>query len=147
MARRLTLKQHLEDAELRVQRAQRHLGRQREAVAALERAGQDAAKATRYLGILDLNLIKRRIAEAQADFRTRSKEAQSSLGPGKGGDWSWSRRPSSIGGSCCSRSARARLSPRSARSTATWCTFLVLALPLAVLAWLVRRPPRGLNIK
>ena len=36
---------------------------------------------------------------------------------------------------------------RPARSTATWCTFLVLALPLAVLAWLVRRPPRGLNIK
>jgi hypothetical protein len=40
MARRLTLKQHLEDAELRVQRAERHLGRQRAAVAALERAGQ-----------------------------------------------------------------------------------------------------------
>ena len=53
MARRLTLKQHLEDAELRVQRAQRHLGRQREAVAALERVGQDAAKAKRYLGILE----------------------------------------------------------------------------------------------
>ena len=53
MAPHITLKQHLEDAELRVQRAQRHLGRQREAVAALERAGQDAAKAKRYLGILE----------------------------------------------------------------------------------------------
>jgi hypothetical protein len=51
MARRLTLK--LEDAELRVQRAQRRLDRQREAVAALERADQDAAKETRYLGILE----------------------------------------------------------------------------------------------
>ena len=53
MARRLTLKQHFEDAELRVQRAQRRLDRQREAVAALERAGQDAAKAKRYLGIIE----------------------------------------------------------------------------------------------
>ena len=49
MAPHITLKQHLEDAELRVQRAQRHLGRQREAVATLEQAGQDAAKAKRYL--------------------------------------------------------------------------------------------------
>ena len=40
MPRRLTLKQHLEDAELRVQRAERRLDRQREAVAALERADQ-----------------------------------------------------------------------------------------------------------
>ena len=52
MARRLTLKQHLEDAELRVQRAQRHLGHQREAVTALERAGQDAAKASGTSGFL-----------------------------------------------------------------------------------------------
>ena len=57
MARKLTLGQHLEDAELRVQRAQRHLGRQREAVAALERAGQDAAKAKRYLGIFEKALV------------------------------------------------------------------------------------------
>jgi hypothetical protein len=53
MARRLTLKQHLEDAELRVQRAQRHLSRQREAVGTLERAERDAAKAKRYLRILE----------------------------------------------------------------------------------------------
>jgi hypothetical protein len=45
MARRLTLKQHLEDAELRLQRARRRLDRQREAVAALERADRDTAKA------------------------------------------------------------------------------------------------------
>ncbi|MEA2803148.1 MAG: hypothetical protein QOE49_3243 [Rhodospirillaceae bacterium] len=53
MARRLTLKQHIEDAELRVQRAQRRLDRQRQAVAALERADRDAAKAKRYLRILE----------------------------------------------------------------------------------------------
>jgi hypothetical protein len=53
MARRITLKQHLEDAELRVQRAQRRLDRQREAVAALERADRDEAKAKRYLRILE----------------------------------------------------------------------------------------------
>jgi hypothetical protein len=53
MPRRITLKQHLEDAELRVQRAQRRLDRQREAVAALERADRDAAKAKRYLKILE----------------------------------------------------------------------------------------------
>jgi hypothetical protein len=57
MARRLTLKQHLEDAELRLQRARRRLDVQREAVAALERAGQDAAKAKRYLGILEKALV------------------------------------------------------------------------------------------
>jgi hypothetical protein len=53
MARRITLKQHLEDAELRVQRAQQRLDRQRDAVAALERADRDAAKARRYLRILE----------------------------------------------------------------------------------------------
>jgi hypothetical protein len=53
MARRITLKQHLEDAELRVQRAQRLLDRQREAVAALERSDRDAAKAKRYFRILE----------------------------------------------------------------------------------------------
>jgi hypothetical protein len=53
MARRITLKQHLEDAELRVQRAQHRLDRQREAVAALERADRDTAKAKRYLRILE----------------------------------------------------------------------------------------------
>jgi sRNA-binding protein len=53
MARGLTLKQHLEHAELRVQRAQRRLERQREAVAALERAERDAAKAKRVLKILE----------------------------------------------------------------------------------------------
>jgi hypothetical protein len=53
MARRITLKQHLEDAELRLQRARRRLDRQREAVAALERAERDTAKAKRYLRILE----------------------------------------------------------------------------------------------
>ena len=53
MARRMTLKEHLEDAELRVERAQRRLDRQRDAVAALERADREAAKAKRYLGILE----------------------------------------------------------------------------------------------
>ena len=53
MARRLTLKQHLEDAALRVQRAQNRLDRQRKAVAALERAERDANMATRVLKILE----------------------------------------------------------------------------------------------
>ena len=53
MARRLTLKQHLEDAELRVQRAQRRLDRQREAVTALERTDRDATMAKRVLKILE----------------------------------------------------------------------------------------------
>ena len=53
MARRLTLKQHLEDAELRVQRAKRRLARQREAIGALERPDQDATKAKRFLRILE----------------------------------------------------------------------------------------------
>jgi hypothetical protein len=53
MARRLTLKQHLEDAELRVQRAQRRVARQREAIGALERIDQDATKAKRFLRILE----------------------------------------------------------------------------------------------
>ena len=72
MARRLTLKQHFEDAELRVQRAQRRLDRQREAVAALERAGQDAAKAKRYLRIFEKTLAihvadRDRLAKRLAD--------------------------------------------------------------------------------
>lgn len=53
MARGLTLKQHLEDAELRLQRAQRRLDRQREAVAMLERADRDAKMAKRVLKILE----------------------------------------------------------------------------------------------
>jgi hypothetical protein len=53
MARRLTLKQHLEDAELRLQRAQRRFDIQRESVAALERAGQDAAGAKGVLELLE----------------------------------------------------------------------------------------------
>jgi hypothetical protein len=68
MARRITLKQHLEDAELRVKRAHRHLGRQREAV----RAGQNAAKAKRCLGILEKALAihvadRDRLAKQLAD--------------------------------------------------------------------------------
>ena len=50
---RANLKHLVEDAELRVQRAQRRLDRQREAVEALERADQDATKAKRYLRILE----------------------------------------------------------------------------------------------
>ncbi len=72
MARRLTLKQHLEDAELRVQRAQRRLDRQREAIAALERADRDAAKAKRYLRIFEKALAihvadRDRLAKRLAD--------------------------------------------------------------------------------
>ena len=48
---RTNLKLLVETAKLRVERAQRHLDRQREAVAALERAGQDATTATRLLKI------------------------------------------------------------------------------------------------
>ena len=74
MARRITLKQHLEDAELRVQRAQRHLDRQREAVAALERSDRDAAKAKRYFRILEKALAihvadRDRLAKQLADRR------------------------------------------------------------------------------
>jgi hypothetical protein len=70
MARRLTLKQHLEDAELRVQRAHHRLDRQREAVAALEPADRDAAK--RYLRILEKALAihvadRDRLAKQLAD--------------------------------------------------------------------------------
>ena len=50
---RANLKHLLEDAEMRVQRGQRHLDRQREAVAVLERADQDAKKAKRLLKILE----------------------------------------------------------------------------------------------
>ena len=72
MARHLTLKQHLEDAELRVQRAQRRLDRQREAIAALERADRDTTKAKRYLRILEKALAihvadRDRLAKRLAD--------------------------------------------------------------------------------
>ena len=50
---RVNLKHLLEDAEMRLQRGQRHLDRQREAVAALERAGQDLTTAKRVLKILE----------------------------------------------------------------------------------------------
>ena len=63
MARRVTLKQHLEDAELRVQRAQRRLDQQREAVAALERADRDGAKAKRYLRILEKGPLAIHVAD------------------------------------------------------------------------------------
>jgi hypothetical protein len=46
--------EHLvEEAELRVQRGQNRLDRQRKAVAALERADQDTTKAKRFLKILE----------------------------------------------------------------------------------------------
>ena len=50
---RANLKHLLEDAEMRVQRGQRHLDRQREAVAALERADQDTTMAKRLLKIFE----------------------------------------------------------------------------------------------
>jgi hypothetical protein len=43
----------IEDAEMRVQRGQRRLDRQREAVAALQRADRDATMAQRVLKILE----------------------------------------------------------------------------------------------
>jgi hypothetical protein len=50
---RTNLKHLLEDAEMRVQRGQRRLDRQREAVAALERTDRDATMAKRVLKILE----------------------------------------------------------------------------------------------
>jgi hypothetical protein len=50
---RANLKHLLEDAEMRVQRGQSRLNRQREAVAALERADRDATLAKRALKILE----------------------------------------------------------------------------------------------
>ena len=50
---RANLKHLLEDAEMRVQRGQRHFDRQRESVAALERADRDAKMAKRVLKILE----------------------------------------------------------------------------------------------
>ena len=50
---RANLKHLVEDAELRVQRAQRRLDRQREAVAALKRADRDATMAKRVLKIFE----------------------------------------------------------------------------------------------
>jgi len=47
------LKHLVEDAEMRVQRGQSRLDRQREAVAVLERAGQDATTAKRVVTILE----------------------------------------------------------------------------------------------
>ena len=50
---RANLKTLLEDAEMRVQRGQSRLNRQRVAVAALERADRDATLAKRALKILE----------------------------------------------------------------------------------------------
>ena len=50
---RATLEHLVEDAELRVQRGQDRIDRQRKAVAALERADQDTTKAKRFLGVLE----------------------------------------------------------------------------------------------
>ena len=50
---RANLKHLVEDAEMRVQRGQRRLDRQRESVAALERADQDTTMAKRLLKILE----------------------------------------------------------------------------------------------
>ena len=68
---RATLKHLVEDAELRVQRGQSRLDRQRKAVAALERADQDATTAKRFLKVLqkalaihvaDLDRLSKRLA-------------------------------------------------------------------------------------
>ena len=48
------LKHLLEDSKLLVQRGQRNADRQREAVAALERAEQDATTAKRLLKIMEM---------------------------------------------------------------------------------------------
>jgi hypothetical protein len=50
---RANLKHLLEDPEMRVQRGQRHLDRQRESVAALERADRDTTMAKRLLKNLE----------------------------------------------------------------------------------------------
>jgi hypothetical protein len=50
---RANLKHLVEDAELRVQRAQRRLDRQRESLAALDRADRDATMAKRLVKILE----------------------------------------------------------------------------------------------
>jgi hypothetical protein len=50
---RANLKHLVEDAEMRVQRSQRRIERQREAVAALERVDRDAKMAKRVLKILE----------------------------------------------------------------------------------------------
>jgi hypothetical protein len=50
---RVNLKHLVEDAELRVQRGQNRLDRQRKAVAALERADRDTTTAKRFLKVLE----------------------------------------------------------------------------------------------
>ena len=73
---RTNLKLLVEIAELRVERAQRHLDRQLEAVVTLERAGQDAATSKRLLKISEQalathaadrdRLTKRAVADRKA---------------------------------------------------------------------------------
>ena len=50
---RVNLKHLVEDAELRVQRGQTRFDRQRNAVAALERADRDTTTAKRFLKVLE----------------------------------------------------------------------------------------------
>jgi hypothetical protein len=50
---RANLKHLVEDAELRVQRGQSRLDRQRNAIAALERADRDTTTAKRFLKVLE----------------------------------------------------------------------------------------------
>ena len=73
---RANLKHLLEDAEMRVQRGQRRLDRQREAVATLERADRDATMAMRVLKILekalavhvaDRDRLKKRLARSHTN--------------------------------------------------------------------------------
>ena len=65
---RATLKHLVEDAELRVQRGQSRLDRQRKAVAALERADQDATTVLKVLEkalaihVADLDRLSKRLA-------------------------------------------------------------------------------------
>ena len=69
---RANLKHLLEDAEMRVQRGQRRLGRHREAVAALERTDRDATMAKRVLKILEKALA---VHAADRD-RLKKRQAQ-----------------------------------------------------------------------
>jgi hypothetical protein len=69
---RANLKHLLEDAEMRVQRGQSRLNRQREAVAALERADRDATLAKRALKILEKALA---VHVADRD-RLKKRQAQ-----------------------------------------------------------------------
>jgi hypothetical protein len=88
---RTNLKLLVEIAKLRVERAQRHLDRQHEAVAALERANQDATIAKRLLKISERALATHAAdrgrltngAVADREARQRRHSASSRLTSGQ----------------------------------------------------------------